>query len=200
MVRPGAPGSPSLSLAPDELRAPPRPQHTEADVIFMQHMIVHHRQALVMSALVPERAERQDLHALADRIERSQAVEIAFMERWLELRNEPFSAVEDEGHDGHHGHHHHHGADGHGEEERPMAGMLTEAELRALASARGPEFDQLFLQFMIMHHEGALTMVEELLASPGAALDSDMFDLASHVYSDQKMEIDRMRNMLERDN
>ncbi|TVR67225.1 MAG: DUF305 domain-containing protein [Gemmatimonadales bacterium] len=212
-VRPGPPGASTASLDASELRAPSRARHTEAEVVFMQHMIVHHRQALTMSEMVPARSERRDVRSLADRIERSQAAEIAFMERWLELRGEPVEADLDGGHHGHHdphdghdhhGDHAHHGAHGqHGAhapadaEHRPMAGMLTEGELAQLAAADGEEFDQLFLTFMIMHHEGALIMVDELFDSPEAVLDTDIFDLASHILSDQLMEIARMRDMLE---
>ena len=176
----------------------------------MQDMILHHRQALVMSEMAPERSARRDVRALAERIERSQDAEISFMERWLELRGESGPDGDHHHHHGHHGHHgdhgdpHHHGdhdddAHGAGDGHRPMAGMLTEAELAQLAAAQGEEFDRLFLTFMIMHHEGALIMVDELFDSPGAVLDTDIFDLASHILADQVMEIARMRRMLDSD-
>ena len=205
-VRPGPPGAPTRSLDASELRAPTRAQHTEADVSFMQDMILHHRQALVMSEMVPERSARRDVRALAERIERSQDAEIAFMERWLELRGESGPDGDHHHHHGHHGppgdpgdhHHGHHDHDAQAEgDHRPMAGMLTEAELAELAAAQGEEFDRLFLTFMIMHHEGALIMVDELFDSPGAVLDTDIFDLASHILADQVMEIARMRRMLD---
>jgi len=188
-VRPGAPGSPSRPLAPEDLGAPTQAHHTNADVTFMQNMIVHHRQALVMSALVPERTAREDVRRLAHRIELSQDAEIALMRRWLELRGQE---APDPG--AHHGHHAGHGAPA--EAGAPMAGMLTDAELAALAAAEGPAFDRLFLEFMIRHHEGALDMVGTLFSSPGAARDSDIFGFASEVDSDQRMEIVRMRTML----
>jgi len=203
VVRLGAPGAPTLTLSAEDLRAPLQALHTEADVLFMQNMIVHHRQALVMSALVPERTEREDIGYLARRIELSQGSEIAFMRRWLELRGEEAPAPDADHADhgaprahadpAHHGHH-----AGHVERAGSlMAGMLTTEQLEALADAEGPAFDRVFLELMILHHEGALEMVAELLASPGAARDSDIFDLASHVYADQRMEIGRMRAMLQ---
>jgi uncharacterized protein (DUF305 family) len=178
VVRPGAPGTPTRILSAEELRAPAQALHTGADVLFMQHMIVHHRQALTMSALAPERTEREDIRQLARRIELSQDAEIAFMKRWLELRGEEAPKA-----DADHAHH--------------MAGMLSDAQLDALAVAEGPAFDRAFLELMIFHHEGALEMVTQLLAAPGAARDSDIFGLAAHVYADQRMEIGRMRAMLQ---
>lgn len=206
LVRPGAPGTPTRTLSAEELRAPARALHTEADVRFMENMIVHHRQALVLSALVPDRTEREDILLLAERIERSQDAEIAFMKRWLELRGEaaPGPDADHAGH-GQAGHGHGgHGDDPHrahraGDQEHGdhlMAGMLTEEQIEALAASDGPDFDRTFLELMIYHHEGALDMVAELFASPGAARDSDAFGLASHVNADQRMEIARMLAML----
>lgn len=198
VVRLGAPGAPTTTLSADDLRAPAQALHTEADVRFMQHMIVHHRQALVMSALVPGRTDREDIRQLARRIELSQDAEIAFMKRWLELRGEEApEPAHLAGHGAGHGAGHVAGdAARHAEHDVIlMAGMLTTEQLEALAGAGGPAFDRGFLELMILHHEGALEMVAELLASPGAARDSDIFSLASHVYADQRMEIGRMRAM-----
>ena len=191
-VQPGAPGEPSHPLSLEELRSDPRP-HTEADVRFMRNMIHHHHQALVMSALVPERAEREELKSLAARIERSQDDEIRLMKRWLRIRGEEVPELEDHRdltpHTQHHGHHHH-------DDDPLMAGMLTPDQLERLSGARGEEFDRLFLEYMIFHHEGAIDMVDELLASPGAAQDAQLFDFASHVEADQTAEIQRMRALL----
>jgi uncharacterized protein (DUF305 family) len=224
VVQPGAPGEASQRLSADDLQAPERPEYTEADVGFMQDMIHHHAQALVMSRMAPERTSRADLLMLADRIERAQTDEILLMARWLELRNEAVPALTVDlgergkraglepggGHDAHdHGHLHDrqpdhpprqspaHGHHGHadGLASIPMAGMLTEAQLAALAAARGEEFDALFFGFMIQHHEGALLMVDELFRSPGSARDSDIFHFASDVANDQQGEIARMRGM-----
>lgn len=164
-------------------------RHTAADVAFMQGMIGHHAQAIVMAALVPERTERTDLRALAGRVIVSQQDEIAQMRAWLERRGEAVPAIDTSvahvghgtgGHDAHAGH----GA---------MPGMLTGAELATLASRRGVEFEKLFLDYMIRHHEGALSMVAQLFATPGAAQETETFQFASDVDADQRAEIARMR-------
>jgi len=125
---------------------------------------------------------------LARRIQASQADEIAWMERWLETRGA--SAPEAGGHHAHHSHHAH--PAGHTE----MPGMLSREELDRLAATRGPEFDELFLEFMIFHHRGAIHMVEELFSSEGGGQDGETYEFATHVESDQRIEIDRMRRML----
>jgi uncharacterized protein (DUF305 family) len=156
-----------------------RVQFTPADVRFMQGMIGHHSQALDMTALLPERTERDDMRMLARRIEVSQADEIQMMRRWLEARGQ--------GVPGPHAHH----APG-----APlMPGMLSADEMAQLAAARGTAFDRLFLASMIKHHEGALTMVKELYATAGAGQESEMYAFASDVDADQRMEIERMRAM-----
>jgi uncharacterized protein (DUF305 family) len=138
-------------------------------------MIPHHAQALTMTDLVPDRTENEAIHRLARRIEVSQKDEIAVMERWLERRGETIP----EGH--------HHGP--------LMPGMLTGEELSGLADATGDEFDRLFLEFMIRHHEGALVMVADLFSS-GGGQEAEIFQFASHVDADQRAEIARMRAML----
>jgi uncharacterized protein (DUF305 family) len=176
-VQPGAPGEPSREVAG---AAAPAPGHTDADVTFMQGMIHHHAQALEMTALVATRTARDDMTLLAKRIEVSQTDEIRTMQQWLADR----------------------GADAPSEHARHepgaplMPGMLTADEMARLAAATGVGFDRLFLTFMIKHHQGALTMVKELLASPGAGQDSDVFAFTSDVDADQSMEIDRMAAML----
>jgi uncharacterized protein (DUF305 family) len=143
-------------------------------------MIGHHAQALEMAALLPERSRREDMRLLAKRIEVSQGDEIQMMRQWLEARGQEIPGA--------HAHH----ASG-----APlMPGMLTPDEMRRLAASSGDEFDRLFLEMMIKHHEGALVMVKELLAQPGAAQDSDIFAFASDVEADQTIEIERMRAML----
>lgn len=175
--------------------APPAPEvradrgqrgYTAADARFMQHMIAHHAQALEMTALVPDRSGRDDVRMLAERIEVSQRDEIAAMQRWLRSRGEEVPPV-----DAHHGHH------AAGGDHARMPGMLTAEELARLAAASGPEFDRLFLELMIRHHEGALAMVRELFASEGAGQEPQIFQFASEVDADQQMEIARMRAMLE---
>lgn len=150
----------------------------DADTRFMHHMIVHHAQALVMTSLVPARNATPGLGLLAERIDISQKDEIALMRRWLERRGKPLPPP------GEHAMH------------MTMPGMLTDAELARLRAATGSEFERLFLEFMIRHHEGALVMVAELLGSQGAAQDSELFALVSDIDVDQRSEIARMRSML----
>lgn len=185
VVQPGAPGAESQSLpslAPAKGTVP-----TPADVAFMQGMILHHSQALAMVELLKTRSERDDMKLLGKKIEVSQTDEIKMMRGWLIDRHQP-APTPGAGHDqllqiG-------------GQPMKPMPGMLTDAQMQALAAAKGAAFDKLFLAGMIQHHQGALQMVEELFGSPGAAADSIIFDFASHVDADQRMEISRMRLML----
>lgn len=163
-----------------------RRRYTEADVRFMRGMIGHHAQALAMTALVPARTGRVDMRLLAQRIEVSQQDEIALMRRWLQDRHEEVPSLA--------AHHEHQDMAGH---QMLMPGMLTEAELAQMAQTTGPEFDRLFLRFMIRHHEGALTMVSTLLDSQGAAQEPEVFRFASDVDTDQRAEIGRMRAMLD---
>lgn len=180
-VQPGAPGEPGRTLAPGEVQPRGPEAHVEADTRFMQGMIPHHAQALEMAALVPSRTTREEIHLIAGRIALSQRDEIALMQRWLATRGE---APGDE-----HAHHTH--GDG-----ALMPGMLTRADMERLAAARGPVFDRLFLEYMIRHHEGALAMVADLLKAPGAAADPELYQFASHVDADQRMEIARMGRLL----
>lgn len=158
----------------------PAKRHTAADVRFMHGMIGHHAQALEMAALLPSRTANEDMKKLALRIEASQADEIKMMQEWLKSRGQEVPAEHA---------HHAHGA-------TLMPGMLTSEEMTRLAASSGVEFDRLFLAFMIKHHEGALTMVQELFATPGAGQEPDIFAFASDVDADQRMEIDRMGAML----
>lgn len=147
-------------------------------------MIPHHAQALVMAELVPERTNNEAIRLLAERIAVSQKDEIALMQRWLRQRGEEVPEVDL---------HAHHRAGG---EHAMMPGMLTRAELDRLAAATGAEFDRLFLELMIRHHQGALTMVADLFGTPGAGQGSAIFSIASEVDADQRAEIARMERML----
>ena len=180
IVQPGAPGESSRVIAKEQAVDLSQVQHTQADVRFMQGMIGHHAQALEMTALLQSRTANDDMRKLAQRIEVSQSDEIKMMQHWLEARGQP---VPDP-----HAHHAHGAA--------LMPGMLTPEEMARLANAKGDAFDRLFLQFMIKHHEGALTMVKDLFATPGAGQESEIFAFASDVDADQRMEIDRMDAML----
>lgn len=154
------------------------PGFTVADVHFMQHMIGHHAQAVTMAALVPTHGAGESLQRLAQKIDISQRDEIAMMQRWLKDRAQ---AVPDDAHV--------HAMD--------MPGMLSPQQMQELEAARGEAFERLFLSFMIQHHRGALTMVEELFSSPGAGQDSDIFRFATDVDADQRDEIYVMQGMLD---
>jgi uncharacterized protein (DUF305 family) len=159
--------------------------HTEADVRFMSGMIGHHAQALAISAWAPTHGADPAVVRLAERIINAQQDEIATMQRWLRDRGEPVPSAGGTEMSGH-GHQH----------ETLMPGMLTEVQLQQLDRARGPEFDRLFLTFMIQHHRGAVTMVRELFGSPGAAQEETVFKFANDVGVDQSTEIRRMEKML----
>ncbi len=183
IVQPGAPGEPSRTLSIEELAALEPERHVDADTAFMQGMIHHHAQALRMTALVPERSASDDVETLARRIDVSQEGEIEQMTDWLRSRGEPAPELHRL-----HGH-------AHGGGQVLMPGMLSEPELRRLEAANGDEFDRLFLEFMIRHHQGALTMVDQLYAADGG-LESNADAFARHVDADQRIEIARMQGML----
>ncbi len=145
----------------------------------MQGMIGHHAQAVEMVALVPSRTQSEDMKKLAMRIDVSQEDEIKMMKGWLTGRGQK---LPDE--------HAHHTPAG------MMPGMLTPEEMTHLGAAKGTGFDRLFLEGMIKHHMGALTMVEELFKSPRAGQESDINAFAADVDADQRMEIERMGAML----
>jgi uncharacterized protein (DUF305 family) len=179
IVQPGAPGQATRVIRADQAADLSGVRHTAADVKFMQGMIGHHAQAIEMTALLPSRTQREDMKMLGLRISLSQEDEIKMMRHWLEARG---AAPPSE--------HAHHMPGG------MMPGMLSPEEMASLAAAKGPAFDKLFLEGMIKHHEGALTMVKELFATEGAGQESDIFAFANDVDADQRMEIDRMIDML----
>ena len=156
--------------------------YTPADVAFMQGMIYHHTQALLMAGWAPDRAASADVQTLCARIISGQKDEIVIMAQWLSERHEPVPHPEPE--------HMMHGTPSH-----MMPGMLTTEQLAQLDRARGPEFDELFLRFMIQHHEGAITMVNELF-DKGAGEENPVYKIASGVFADQTTEIERMQRML----
>jgi uncharacterized protein (DUF305 family) len=186
IVQPGAPGEATRVVAGTDLEALGGVAHTDADVAFMQGMIPHHAQALQMTALVADRAARRGVHQMALRMEISQRDEIALMERWLRDRGQEVPAAAA-----------HYGMEHAGSGDLPMMpGMLTPEQMEQLQSARGAEFDRLFLEFMIQHHEGAIVMVDALFSTDGAGQESELFQFASHVDADQRAEIARMRSLL----
>jgi uncharacterized protein (DUF305 family) len=162
------------------------PPYTAADVHFMGGMIAHHAQAVLMAGWAPSHDASAALRTLCERIVVAQRDEIAFMERWLRERHEVVPAADPHGHMMP-------GMDG----PMLMPGMLTAEQLARLDSARGPRFDRLFLESMIQHHQGAITMVNQLLGAQGAAQDGQVFRFAADVNADQTTEIDRMTRMLD---
>lgn len=171
-----------------------RRAYTQADVDFMAGMIHHHAQALVMSRMAPSHGASPSLQIMARRIINAQNDEIDLMQTWLRDRGEdvpePRASGDHEADDAHAMH-----AD-HDAGHEMMPGMLTDEQIATLDAARGEEFDRLFLQFMIQHHQGAVTMVNELVAVPGAAREEAVFKLASDIGADQTSEITRMQTML----
>lgn len=180
IVQLGAPGEEGRELTAEEASELGAPSFTDADVEFVQMMIPHHEQALEMTALVEERTARDDMPLLSQRLDVSQRDEIAMMQRWLEERGEEPDA---------HGSHDHHG-------DELMPGMLSPEEMAELEAAEGDEFDRLFLQYMIRHHEGAVLMVEELLTKGEGGQEPQVFQLAQHIDADQRVEISRMKRLL----
>ena len=195
VVQPGAPGKPSKTLPPStkgEL-----PPTSRADVEFMQGMIMHHEQAVEMTALIQSHTANKDLRLLGARISSSQSDEIKFMKRWLAARGEsvpnPMPAMQDPDLQ---------------DKEMPgmdmgpamplMPGMLTPEQMDALRKAKGADFDHLFLVGMIQHHNGALTMVKDLFNTAGAGQDAEIFNFATDADNTQRAEIKIMQAMLDK--
>ncbi|MYJ95260.1 MAG: DUF305 domain-containing protein [Proteobacteria bacterium] len=181
IVQPGAPGESARELTAEEAANIAVMSHSPDDVRFMQDMIPHHNQAVQMAELVEDRTNRPEVVDAAGRITLSQQDEMEFMERWLNDRGE--QAPEPTDHDAMHTSHR-------------MAGMATPEQMAELAASEGTDFDRMFLQLMITHHEGAVTMVEDLLEQPGSAYDPMLFEFANDVTNDQTAEIERMHALL----
>lgn len=179
VVQLGAPGEPNRTLSPEDAAKLESPKHVEADEEFMLDMIQHHDQAIVMTGFVDENTDDRDIRLLAERMKISQEDEMKAITRWLQDR---FIPVNEDG-------------SGHGHDGDAMPGMLTDDQLEDLESATGAEFDRLFLQSMIQHHQGAVQMVDELYAA-GGGQESEVDQFARHVESDQGIEIARMQQML----
>ncbi|MFJ8942503.1 DUF305 domain-containing protein [Streptomyces sp. NPDC102395] len=182
VIAPGKPGEANRTLSPGEAAAHRVEDDTpnSADVSFAQMMIVHHAQALEMTALAPKQAESAKVKSLAARITAAQGPEIAAMKSWLGK----YGKAETSGEAGGEGSAHHHGA---------MPGMATEAQMKQLRAADGKAFDKLFLALMITHHEGALTMAADVKAQGNNIRIEEMAD---DVVAEQTSEISRMRTML----
>ncbi|CRK58142.1 putative lipoprotein [Alloactinosynnema sp. L-07] len=176
VLQPGKPGEDNKTLSPDEaVSAIPTYKPNEADITYVRDMIVHHRQAVEMTALVPQRGRNEQVKGLASRISDAQQPEIEAMNRWLSTNFQP--PVDP----------------GHGHVPADMPGMATPEQLAALKQASGAEFDKLFLQLMIKHHEGAIAMANKAQQS-GA--DVKVQEMADHVVAEQGDEIRRMQTML----
>ena len=165
-----------------------------ADVRFMQGMIMHHAQAVEMTALIESRTTTRGLRLLGERISHSQSDEMKFMKRWLEARGEAISEMPSR--DQSMGMTSHTGHTGHTSHSMLMPGMLTKSQMEALEKAKGKEFDRLFLTGMIQHHNGALIMVKDLFDTAGAGQDAEVFNFATDVDSGQRAEIRIMQTMM----
>lgn len=191
VVQPGAPGQPTKTL-PSTTHAS-LPPTTQKDIEFMQGMIMHHQQAVEMTALIASHSTNKELRLLGDRISHSQADEIRFMKRWLVSRGQS-TDMKMSGMDMSMP-----GMDMGGMNMSPpmlMPGMLTPEQMKALRNAKGKEFDRLFLEGMIQHHGGALTMVKDLYDSGPAGQDAELFTFTTEVDSGQRAEIRIMQTML----
>jgi uncharacterized protein (DUF305 family) len=188
VVQPGAPGQPTRTLPPSTRAT--LPPSSPADITFMQGMIMHHAQAVEMTALIESHTTTKDLRLLGARISHSQADEIKFMKRWLQARGKPTSMMMPDMH----------GMDmsSHSMDAMLMPGMLTAKQMDALKKAKGEEFDRLFLTGMIQHHNGALIMVKDLFDTAGAGQDAELFNFATDVDTGQRAEIRIMQTMLEK--
>ena len=185
IIQPGAPGEPSKKLDAKAATDIANTSYIKADVKFLQGMIVHHEQAIIMSEMANERTNNKIILDLAKRIDVSQKDEINFMESWLKQRNE----YADSSHSDHHMHESHH-------MHMNMVGMATPKQLNDLSNSKSTDFDRLFLQLMITHHDGALEMVEELKKYPGNAYDPILNEFVSDLVNDQGVEIERMNGIL----
>ena len=181
IIQPGAPGDVSRELSAEEAIEIASTSYSPADAQFMRDMIPHHHQALEMAELVADRTNQPELIDVAGRINVSQGDEIAFMQQWLPDRGE--RVPDPTAHEAMH-------------TEHSMAGMATPEQMAELADAEGTDFDRLFLSLMITHHDGAVTMVEDLLEQPGAAFDPVLFDFTTDITNGQTAEIERMNVLL----
>ncbi len=181
IIKPGAPGQSAIELTADEAIEIAVTSYSPDDVVFMQDMIPHHHQAILMAELVADRTNTPEIVDLAGRINGSQQDEIEFMQTWLRERGEdvPYPTVHDAMHTDH-----------------KMAGMATPEQMAELAASNGTDFDRLFLTLMITHHDGAVTMMEELHDKPGSAYDPVLYEFTSDIDNDQTAEIERMNALL----
>lgn len=182
IIQPGAPGQTVQELSSEEAIRIAASSFSPDDVRFMQDMIPHHNQALEMSVLAPDRTNNPALIEAASRIDASQQDEIEFMQQWLHDRGQ--HVPDQTAHDAmHHDH-------------KLMAGMATPEQMTELAASEGSDFDRVYLELMIKHHEGAVKMVDKLLEQPGSAFDPVLFEFTTDITNDQTAEIEKMNAML----
>ncbi|HTI65101.1 MAG TPA: DUF305 domain-containing protein [Gemmatimonadaceae bacterium] len=175
----------------DSLRRP----YTAADIEFMSGMIMHHAQAVKMAGWAASHGASKSLQIYCGRVAMAQSAEIGLMKQWLAERNQPVPEIDTASADM--AMHMNMPGMQHDAPMKMMPGMLSPAQMHQLDAARGVEFDRMFLTFMIQHHRGALTMVDTLFKTPGAAQDEFVFKFANDVHADQSTEIDRMQQMLD---
>ena len=190
IILPGAPGEESKNLDAEDATNIANTSYIEADVKFLQGMILHHEQAILMSSMVGKRTNNPTIVDLADRIDASQEDEINFMESWLKDRDENVPEENEHSMVGHHDMGHHDMS-----MHMDMIGMATPQQLRELENSTGTDFDRLFLQLMIAHHDGALEMVKDLKKFSGAAYDPILNEFVSDLVNDQGVEIERMNTI-----
>jgi uncharacterized protein (DUF305 family) len=171
----------------DSIRRP----YTKADIEFMEGMIHHHSQAVKMSGWASTHGANESVQRLASRIILGQMTEINLMQQWLADRRQPVPTPDPNGMKMK--------MEGMGDMEHTMLmpGMLTDEQMKQLDAARGRDFDMLYLRYMIQHHSGAISMVEKLLATDGAAQDEFTYKFSAEVQAGQTTEIDRMQQMLD---
>tara|TARA_E500000178_G_scaffold110832_1_gene110601 strand:- start:6400 stop:8913 length:2514 start_codon:yes stop_codon:yes gene_type:complete len=215
IIQPGPPGEASRALSADEAVAITDTSYSADDVYFMQAMIPHHEQALEMSILAETRTNMPELLDIAGKIKASQSDEVAFMQGWLNERDESAEmAMSHDGMDhsamGHSmaddsmdhaamGHHMYHDMDRKKAASNPhegMMGMASPEQMADLAASEATAFDTLFLELMIAHHEGAIDMVDDLLDQPGSAHDPVLYEFVGDIKNDQRVEIERMHALL----
>ena len=190
IIKPGAPGEESENLKAEEATAIANTSFIEADVKFLQGMIVHHEQAILMSSMVAKRTNNPTIVDLADRIDASQEDEISFMESWLKERGESRPKENMHSMMKHHDMKHHDMS-----MHLEMVGMASPKQLEELENSKSTDFDRLFLQLMIAHHDGALEMVKDLKKFSGAAYDPVLNEFVSDLVNDQGVEIERMNTI-----
>ena len=187
---PGAPGEESKNLDAEDATNIANTSYIEADVKFLQGMIVHHEQAILMSSMVGKRTNNPTIVDLADRIDASQEDEISFMEGWLKDRGENVPEENE-----HSAMSHHDMEDHDMSMHLDMVGMASPKQLKELENSKSTDFDRLFLQLMIAHHDGALEMVKDLKKFSGAAYDPILNEFVSDLVNDQGVEIERMNTI-----